>query len=446
MVRKRICGLLLACVMGAVTVFLSGCMMQTADKMYSLPKRSEEFSELQLQLNRVMSSVEYAAPIAGDNQQAVQLSDLDGDGEEEALLFSKGADERPLKIYVFDKQGDSYVNIATLESTGTAFEQVEYAQIDGSAGMELIVGRQVSDEVLRALSVYTFRSGQAELLASTVYTRFLTTDLDTNGQKELVVFRPGADNNGVAEIYDYQNNAMERRSEAAMSAPVDGVKRVITGNMCQNVPAVFVASAYDDTQVITDVYALQEGKLTNVTQLAPGGNSVRAIRNKEVFAEDIDGDGLIELPEQLTMPEPEGAAPQTNRYLLQWYNLQPDGSHQNKKTTYHCCADGYYVDLPPDWAEQVVVLRSDAGPGEISYAFCGWENGLCTAPIFTVYVFSGDSRTEAAAAEGNFTLARNDEVIFAAAIGEEGVKRGIDENAVKNAFHLIRTPWKTGET
>ncbi len=197
MVEKKIGGLLLAFALGAATVFLSGCMMQTVDKMYSLPKRSEEFSELQLQLNRVMSSVEYAAPISGDNQQAVQLSDLDGDGEEEALLFSKGTDERPLKIYVFDKQEDSYVNIATLESAGTAFEQVEYAQIDCSAGMELIVGRQVSDEVLRALSVYTFRSGQAELLASIVYTRFLTTDLDTNGQKELVVFRPGADNNGV---------------------------------------------------------------------------------------------------------------------------------------------------------------------------------------------------------------------------------------------------------
>ena len=71
MVEKKIGGLLLAFALGAATVFLSGCMMQTVDKMYSLPKRSEEFSELQLQLNRVMSSVEYAAPISGDNQQAV---------------------------------------------------------------------------------------------------------------------------------------------------------------------------------------------------------------------------------------------------------------------------------------------------------------------------------------------------------------------------------------
>ncbi len=38
MVEKKIGGLLLAFALGAATVFLSGCMMQTVDKMYSLPK------------------------------------------------------------------------------------------------------------------------------------------------------------------------------------------------------------------------------------------------------------------------------------------------------------------------------------------------------------------------------------------------------------------------
>ena len=75
----------------------------------------------------------YSAPVSGSNQQSVQLADLDGDGEEEAIVFARTAGEKPLKAYVFDKKDGAYQNVAVIEGNGTAFARVEYVDLDGES-------------------------------------------------------------------------------------------------------------------------------------------------------------------------------------------------------------------------------------------------------------------------------------------------------------------------
>ena len=64
----------------------------------------------------------------------MQLADLDGDGEEEAIVFARTAGEKPLKAYAFDKKDGAYQNVAVIEGNGTAFARVEYVDLDGETG------------------------------------------------------------------------------------------------------------------------------------------------------------------------------------------------------------------------------------------------------------------------------------------------------------------------
>ena len=85
----------------------SGCGFSLSpEDLYSLPQLPAEYTELNSCINAVIESgAEYAAPISGSNIQPVQLEDLNGDGEEEAVAFFRNsADERPLKIYIFTPQ------------------------------------------------------------------------------------------------------------------------------------------------------------------------------------------------------------------------------------------------------------------------------------------------------------------------------------------------------
>ena len=186
-----------------ICCFLTGCAVTTVDQMYQLPKRSDDYNNLQSAIDSAMNGLAYCAPLSGENRQTVQMCDLDGDEEQEYLLFAKGTQEKPLRILVFQEIDGVFYNIATVECNGSAFDQVEYIDMDGNGGAEIIVGRQLSNQLIRSVSVYTFQNGELKEMGSSNYTNFLTTDLDGNGKAELFVLRPGMTeaDNGIAELY-----------------------------------------------------------------------------------------------------------------------------------------------------------------------------------------------------------------------------------------------------
>lgn len=68
------------------------------------------------------TGAEYAAPISGSNIQPVQLEDLNGDGQEEAVAFFRNdADEKPLKICIFTAKDQTYELFYVIESAVPPF-------------------------------------------------------------------------------------------------------------------------------------------------------------------------------------------------------------------------------------------------------------------------------------------------------------------------------------
>ena len=80
---------------------LCGCTVTTVEKMYYPPKRSEVYQNLQSAIEGAMAGMSYCAPVSGENQQTVQMADLDGDGTQEFLLFTKADTDTPLRILIF---------------------------------------------------------------------------------------------------------------------------------------------------------------------------------------------------------------------------------------------------------------------------------------------------------------------------------------------------------
>ena len=81
--------------LAALLFCLSGCYSGNIDQYFSLPMASEEYRQLQSLIDEELASgSEYAAPIHGSYRQSVQLSDVDGDGADEALAFFRDAKDR----------------------------------------------------------------------------------------------------------------------------------------------------------------------------------------------------------------------------------------------------------------------------------------------------------------------------------------------------------------
>lgn len=418
---------------------MSGCGIKTVDELYCLPKRSEDYHELQSAIDGVMSGLEYCAPILGENQQTIQFADLTGDGLPEAVLFAKGNDKNPLKVFIFSKMDGIYQNVAKMEFPGTAFEQVEYGDINGKSGQELVIGRQMGNEVLHALSVCSIADGTLETILTAGYTRFLTLDLDGDGMKDVFILRPGTEaGNGVAELYRCQNGSMERAAEAPMSVSVDSMRRIAPGGMYGNVQAVFVASAYDEDTIITDVYGMVDRKFTNVSLSSESGTSIKTIRNYYVYADDIDGDGLIELPALVHQDKKHEGVSQD---FIRWYNLTPSGQEVEKVFTYHNYLERWYIRLDEEWMDDIRVSRGNDRGGASGYVFT-----LDGEELFTIYAYTGVNRAAEAQADGGFVLKETGEIVYGAVLGECANAQGLTPEKLMEAFQFVQDDWKTGET
>jgi len=259
-VKKRIMPVV---VLILTALLFAGCTPLTVSEMYAIPKRSEEYAHLQSAIDMAMAGLSYSAPVSGENQQTVQMADLDGDGVEEYLVFAKGNTEKPMQILIFNQIGDGKCQISSvIESNGSAFERVEYVEIDHTPGCEIVVGRQVSDQLKGTVSVYTFRDGFAKQIMTSSYSRFLTCDIDGDDRGELVVVDSGESEFGraVAMLYNYRSGEMERSAEVPLSCQVQDIRRISVGNLQDGPSALYIASGVNDS-IVTDVLALKRGNL-----------------------------------------------------------------------------------------------------------------------------------------------------------------------------------------
>ena len=427
-----------------VVLLLTGCTLRTVDEMYRLPRRSETDDNLQSTINEAMAGLNYAAPLAGENQQTVQMADLNGDGKIEYIVFARDNANKAIRILIFDQFDDSFRLFAMIESHGSAFEQVEYVDIDGKPGLEMVVGRQVSDQVLRSLSVYTFSDDTPEQMMTASYMKFLTCDLDENGKTELLLIQPGESDadRGVVTLYSHDQGSLQRSREVLLSASAGSVKRIMASRLESGENAVFVASSVDESAVITDVFTIRDGSLNNISVSKESGNSVQTLRNYYVYADDIDGDGVLELPSLITMRDIRSSTSSGQQYLIRWYSMDISGQEHTKGHTFHNYVGGWYLQLNSSRASRITVEQMGG-----VYVFYLWDEFYQSAtPLFTLYVFTGSARDEEAVKNGRFALYRSEGIAYAASLSEAAAEYAITEDYLIESFRLIRQDWQTGET
>ena len=440
--KKRI---LLPMLVMLTALLFTGCAMRTVEEMYALPKRSEEFNEMQSAIDTAMYGMTYASPQAGENQQTVQMADLNGDGTDEILVFAKGASEKPLQVLIFTQDENGRVRtMETIGSNGLAFEQVEYVDFDDQPGSELVVGIRVGDQVQRSVAVYTFKNGDAELMLMNGYSKFVTCDLDQNGCSELMVLRPGEQETGQgsAVLYHFGNGQIDRSVEMSLSESPANIRRIMQGSLENGTPAIYVASAVDQNAVVTDILTIKNHQLINLAFSGDVDTSVQTLRNYYVYAEDIDEDGIVELPSIITMKPVSHWSHEEEKYLLRWYSFDDNGWEYDKRFTFHNYVGGWYLQLDSGWASRITVEQFNG-----VYAFCLWDESYQAATqLFTLFVFTGSTRDEDAVKDGRFALHRSEGVAYAAKLAEAAAEYDITEDYLIDSFRLIRQDWQTGET
>lgn len=433
-----------ALVLSALVLVLSGCVFTKPEaSLYRLPKLSGEYESLESQIDALLSSgAEYAAPTSGSNLQSVQMIDLDGDGEEEAVAFFRRAnDKKPMKIYIFKAAGDHYERYAVIEGTSNQIYSVNYADLDGDGRKEILVGYKSSSDV-QGLSIYPLSPGTPEPLLITGYSRYANLDMDGDGKQELLIICSDEESGARVDYYNWDEGVLRAKSSLRLSSSVAELSQLTAGTLTGGEKALFVTSVTGDNLTVTDVLALRGGRLQNIASAADVNQAPAEQIFLDLFPRDENNDGVTEAPMTRALRRfDEESEPQ---YYVLWEQYSVDGTVSDVQSCFHNVSDGWSLVLPEEWNKAKLTAARSAGGDESIVSFYRANENGSWEKLLTIYRLTGEAREGLADIGDRFVLAQQVDAVYAAEIGSKWSVQ-LDEQSLRERFSLIMAEWTMGD-
>ena len=386
----------------ALTLSLSACLFGNIDELYSLPRHSETYAQLQSLIDKELEAgSEFSAPTSGAYRQSVQFQDVTGNDEEEALVFFRGAGQVP-KICVYRGVGDEFEPAAVLEGEGTAIGRVEYADLNGDGVEEIIVAWQISP-TLCTVSVYSMRDYTSVVLLNANCMDFRIADL--RGHADLMTIKRD-DLSAFVDMYSFNDGFEPDVTSTRLTAGIETVERVRFSALSDDEPALFIDSSRGDgKQLVTDIVIYADGGITNITLDMDTGMSASTLREKSsdnAYAQDIDGDKTVEVPELYRLySQADGVL---GYWVLDWYVFDSAGDKTLLCSTYHS-GEGWFLILPDSWRENLTVRREDIVAGERGVILSQVDRRTRDViDILVIYTLTGENRSDRARLPGRFII------------------------------------------
>ncbi len=459
-----------------MAALLCSCSFHSGDDLYALPKTSVEYDSLRSSIQVLLDSgMEYAAPLSGTNTQQVQDVDLDGDGVSEVVAFFRSTTGLQVSVF-WQNAGGEYEEMTTITGQGSAVNSVAYAQLDGTENKEIVLTWQISSGVY-AMSAYgVSRGSSVELLAPKNYSRYSIVNLDGDGKDELILLQLDAsdEGNNRAEYYCWQDGGMAKQGEALLSKDLSVIDHVRSSSLRDGAAALYVTGYVADgregnsSTQLTDILTLRDGMLVNVTWNDSAASSLSTRRRLLVSDQDLDGDGVWEIPILSSLYERlDGGevAISDTFYLVTWIQFDRSGERYVQCSTYFNSSDGWYLVIPEEWNNQVALARRDntlgstaersmefyalepADPGQGSSLE---ENSVLGRSVLTntnaglfmtIYKNTGTDRVRRTTLEGRAGLNMDTEDTTYCVELKEDNPFGWTVDTVRENLHIITTNW-----
>lgn len=421
--------------LAALLFCLSGCYSGNIDQYFSLPMASEEYQQLQSLIDEELASgSEYAAPTHGSYRQSVQLSDVDGDGVDEALAFFRDGGKNP-KINIYSSENGEYQLVLSLSGEGSSIGRIDYADLTGDGQKELLVSWQISSGV-SVLSVYSLSGWSGDTLLSTDSAEFVTGDINRDGCDELLNLRAANSTTYLIDQYTFALGQEPQATSAALSTGIASLQRLRMITLAGDAPALLAESTLTTGDLVSDLFVCRDGSLINLTMNRSTQISETRRSYSLVYAQDIDGDGCTEIPH----PQQLYSRGDEVFWSIAWFRYDASGRASTVMTTYHCVTDNWYLVLPSGWDVGLTVQRDDSVSGERAVILSRLRSDGSLENYVAVYAITGENRYERAKLDNRFLLQEEGTTVYAAEI----LDGKTDENTIRSRFHVIYTDWSSG--
>ena len=427
--------------LGAVTaavMLLSGCTFSTSiDGLLSPPKLSLEQEQIYDALRRAAgSSISLKYPKTGGYLSAFIVSDIDGDGEDEALVFYEKNllrnEENALRLNVLDQIECSWRSVYDLAAGGAEVEEVMISRLGSNSRTNIIVGYSMVNQGERVLSVYDYRQGELTETLNSSYSLADVCDLDRNGENELlIVCGQALSQSARAMTYVLSQDGSYYESRVELNEAFTDFANLLYGNTAEGIPCVWLDGITGPSTVQTQVLTLENGVLTLLYSDKDSG--IRTVRQSGYLTCDLDGDGVAEIPVNTLFPGYTDATESEQIPMTSWYECR-GGRLMRKCSGYYSPARQFAFVLPRRW-ERKVTLKQDALAEELVFYRLGRSLEDSTVPLLRLCVTDNADTAQDRLDNGYILLCSKNGLRYLAQLPDTGDELALTVSEAILLFH-----------
>ena len=406
--KKYSVGLITVAVLLAVALFVLASEFKPINSLMRPPKVEGENLSIQLAFEEnVGDNYLLKQPIKGDYRSAYTFIDLDGDNDNEVIVFYSSQEAIDIvRMNVLDIIDGRWKSVADFESIHNQIQEVKFADLNGDKLKEIIVGwTTYQDDYSKLLSVYKINRAKEGVSIKPVfddsYSQFEIIDINSDGNKDILSLKRVAVPNTPeteyrASFLSYTKGQIAEIAGIPLDKSIASVTSVTSDfNEETSLRRIYVDGYKVDSGMATDCFYWDKSK-NAFEKITYGGVSLSAItsRSAGVFCSDINSDGFIEIPVEEYLPASSVVTAERSvdigQSIIKWVQI---GAGYLNTVEYRLMnsSSGYSIKLDEDWIGKVTVIN-DTVEGVLTFCKLKNDNGQleCGDAVFSIKSTSDD--------------------------------------------------------
>ncbi|MBE6752744.1 MAG: hypothetical protein E7559_00055 [Ruminococcaceae bacterium] len=421
--KKRYKLAVLAVLMCMSVLLLCGCESAafSADSLMRPPAAGGDGARLQKAIETHLGTlITLRYPRRAEHRSAVVRANIDGDEQEEAIVFYRPATENKgarMAVLDMDSAG-SWQMVSQGENVGE-IDRVLFGDLNGDGAADIVAGWSVFSGASRKITAHTLIGGALRDIhfapdegggdaaaGADMYTEMAIADFDYDGRSEIMsVYLNTVDGRATARMLKwkrdtYSESMLRAEGRASLDGRIAEYIGAQAGLLSHGQYGLVLDGHRGDGTYTTEVVCWDDEE----QQLSAPLNDEETFactctRAQPITSQDIDADGIINIPTDRLMAgyTADDAAP---LYLVTWHRVF-NGSLRRETTALMRFDEGYYVEFPERWianvtAECEVLPATQESPIQDIVYFCRTEDGteLMRIKLFTLDEWEAESSWE----------------------------------------------------
>ncbi|MBK5252146.1 MAG: hypothetical protein JJE29_05890 [Peptostreptococcaceae bacterium] len=320
---------------------------------------------------------------------AINFVDLDGDENEEAVVYFKDAANYRLGAYIFGKADGKWKVVDKIESSGVDISYSGFYDLTGNGKKEIVMAWSADklDIFLnKYMIVYGYGENAGELYRDT-YTEMVVGDFDRNSGEELLLLnldRNVSEPSSEAKLVAFSGDGFRVMDEIELDPYINGYYNVAFGYAVNGKRGVFLDMGIGAHSAATYLLVVEDGILQNA--LGGGDSSYygNTFKPYSVKSMDINGDGIIEIG---TCEEPYGNdySLADTLWITSWHQWDGEDGLKLVLKSYIDQDNDLRIDFPYKWFEGVSVRNLEENPEAVEIGYVD-EKREIVYPMYRVEI------------------------------------------------------------